>query len=332
MTHIFSRNLSNGLAQISFSASRLIRAFRQAAAIGIVALMGASAMAQTAPVRVSSKIDTEGKLLGNMMVLALEANGIKTQSKVALGNTKVMRGAITAGEIDIYPEYTGNGAFVFAEEKSPVWKNLQTGYERVKTLDYAKNKIVWLQPAPANNTWTIAVRKDVAAANKLATLDDLSRWLGASGGAAGQFKLAASAEFVERSDALPAFQAAYNFKLKPDQLLTLAGGDTAVTVRAAYEKTSGVNAAMAYGTDGALAALGLVVMEDPKNVQPVYAPAPIVREEVLKKNPKIADALAPVFKLLDRVTLQTLNAKIQIEGQDARKVAADFLKSNGLLK
>lgn len=306
---------------------------RPASLLLCCALLCSSVLAQTpSAVRVGSKIDTEGKLLGNMMVLALEANGIKTESKVSLGNTKVMRGAITAGEIDIYPEYTGNGAFIFAEEKSPVWKNLQTGYERVKTLDLAKNKIVWLQPAPANNTWTIALRKDVAAANKLTTLEDLSRWLAASGSAAGQFKLAASAEFVERSDALPAFQAAYSFKLRPEQLLTLAGGDTSVTVRAAYEKTSGVNAAMAYGTDGALAALGLVILEDTKNVQPVYAPAPIVREEVLKKNPKIADVLAPVFKLLDRPTLQALNAKIQLDGQDAKKVAADFLKSKGLLK
>lgn len=292
-----------------------------------------SALAQSStPVRVGSKIDTEGKLLGNMMVLALEANGIKTQSKVSLGNTQVMRGAITAGEIDLYPEYTGNGAFIFAEEKSPVWKNLQTGYDRIKTLDYAKNKIIWLQPAPANNTWTIAVRKDVAAANKLVTLDDLSKWLASSQFKAGQFKLAASAEFVERSDALPAFQLAYNFKLKPDQLLTLAGGDTSVTVRAAYEKTSGVNAAMAYGTDGAVAALGLVILDDTAGVQPVYAPAPIIREDALKKNPKIAEVLSPVFKLLDRPTLQSLNAKIQLEGQDAKKVAGDFLKSKGLLK
>ena len=288
--------------------------------------------AATQPLRVGSKIDTEGKLLGHMMVLALEANGIKTQSKVSLGNTQVMRGAITAGEIDIYPEYTGNGAFIFAEEKSPAWKNLQTGYERVKALDYAKNKIVWLQAAPANNSWTIAMRKDVAAANKLVTLDDLSKWLASSQYKAGQFKLAASAEFVERSDALPAFQAAYNFKLKPDQLLTLAGGDTSVTVRAAYEKTSGVNAAMAYGTDGAVAALGLVILDDTLGVQPVYAPAPIIREDALKKNPKIAESLAPVFKLLDRPTLQSLNAKIQLEGQDAKKVAGDFLKSKRLLK
>jgi osmoprotectant transport system substrate-binding protein len=291
-------------------------------------LLASSVLAQTAAVRVGSKIDTEGKLLGSMIVLALEAGGIKTENKTSLGNTKVVRGAITAGEIDIYPEYTGNGAFMFADESNPVWKNAKAGYERVKAMDMEKNKIVWLEPAPANNTWAIAVRKDVAADNKLKTLDDMGKWI--SGG--GQFKLAASAEFVERADAMPAFQTAYGFKLKPEQILTLAGGDTAVTIRAAAEKTSGVNAAMAYGTDGPVAALGLVIMEDTKGVQPIYAPAPIVRAEVLSKNPKIESILAPVFKTLDGATLQALNAKIQIEGQDAKKVASDFLKSKGLLK
>lgn len=294
---------------------------------GLLAMGSAFAQAET-PVRVGSKIDTEGKLLGNMIVLALEANGIKTENKSGLGNTQVMRGALTAGEIDLYPEYTGNGAFIFAEESNPVWKDAKAGYERVKALDYEQNNIVWLTPAPANNTWAIAIRQDVATPNQLKTLDDLGQWLGKGG----QFKLAASAEFVERSDALPAFQTAYNFTLKPEQLLTLAGGDTAVTIRAAGEQTSGVNAAMAYGTDGAVAALGLVILDDPKGVQPIYAPAPIVREDTLKQHPQIADALAPVFELLDGPTLQSLNAKIQLEGQDAKKVAADFLKTKGLLQ
>lgn len=300
--------------------------------LGAAAL--SSAVAQTSPtvsaVRVGSKIDTEGKLLGNLIVLALEAKGIKTENKASLGNTQVMRGAITSGAIDIYPEYTGNGAFIFGEEKSPVWKNAQAGFERVKVLDYAKNKIVWLDAAPANNTWSIAVRQDVANANKLATLGDLAQWLATPAGR--KFKLAASAEFVERPDALPAFQAAYGFKLKPEQLLTLAGGDTAVTIKAAADKTSGVNAAMAYGTDGAVSALGLVLLVDMKNVQPVYSPAPIVREAVLLQYPGIRTALAPVFKLLDGPTLRMLNARIQLEGVDAKKVAGDFLKSKGLLK
>ena len=183
-----------------------------------------------------------------------------------LFSTKIMRGAITSGEIDIYPEYTGNGAFFFSDEKNPAWKNATAGYELVKKLDAEKNNIVWLTPAPANNTWAIALRKDVAGKNKVTSLADLGKWLSAGG----KFKLAASAEFIERSDALPAFQTAYGFKLDNSQLLTLAGGDTTATIKAAAEQTSGVNAAMAYGTDGALAALGLVVLQDPKGIQPIY--------------------------------------------------------------
>ncbi|KPC51346.1 glycine betaine ABC transporter substrate-binding protein OsmF [Amantichitinum ursilacus] len=291
-------------------------------------LFSAVTYAADTPVRVSSKIDTEGSLLGNMILQVLQAQGIKTENKVQLGTTKVLRGAITAGQIDIYPEYTGNGAFFFSDEKNPAWKNARAGYDKVKQLDLEKNKLVWLEPSPANNTWAIAIRKDVASANKLKSLSDLGAYIG-KGGA---FKLAASAEFIERPDALPAFEAAYNFKLKQDQLLTLAGGDTTVTIKAAAEQTSGVNAAMAYGTDGPVAALGLVTLEDPKGSQPIYAPTPVIRAETLAAYPKIKDALAPVFKSLDSKTLQGLNAKIAIEGQDAKKVAADYLKSKGFVK
>ena len=293
--------------------------------IGLFASFAAQA---DGPVRIGSKIDTEGKLLGTIMVLALEANGIKTENKVSLGNTKIVRTALLAGEIDLYPEYTGNGAFMLGAENRSAWKDFRAGYELAKKMDFQKNKIVWLEPANANNTWAIAVRKDLAASNKLRTMEDLGRYI-AKGGT---FKLAASAEFMERTDAMPAFQTAYGFKLRADQALVLAGGDTAATIKAAAEKTSGVNAAMAYGTDGPLAALGLLVMEDPKGVQPVYAPSPLVREEVLKRHPAIATILAPIFKSLDRPTLQMLNARIQLEGQDPRKVASDYLQSKGFLK
>ncbi len=240
----------------------------------------------------------------------------------------VERGAITAGEIDIYPEYTGNGAFFFSDENDPAWKDSKAGYEKVKALDYEKNKLVWLQPAPANNTWTIAVRQDLAQANNLKTLEDLGKWINAGG----KFKLAASAEFIERPDALPAFQQAYGFKLNQDQLLSLAGGDTAVTIKAAAEQTSGVNAAMAYGTDGPVAALGLQTLEDTKGVQPIYAPTPIIREATLKAHPTIPALLNPVFATLDGPTLQKLNARIAVEGQDAKKVAANYLKEKGFVK
>ncbi len=302
--------------------------FHAISAVALLLLFAGNPVFAQSAVRVGSKIDTEGALLGHLILQALEANGVKTENRLQLGATKIVRTALVAGEIDIYPEYTGNGAFFFADEKNPVWKNAQAGLERVRALDAEKNRLVWLAPSPANNTWAIAIRRDVASANKLKSLADIGPWVAAGG----KFKLAASAEFVERPDALPAFQAAYGFKLTQAQIVTLAGGDTAVTVRAAAEQTSGVNGAMAYGTDGPVAALGLVILDDPKHVQPIYAPAPVVRAEVLARWPKIRDALAPVFNALDTATLQTLNARIALEGQDAKQVAAAWLKAKGFVR
>ena len=276
---------------------------------------------------VSSKIDTEGGLLGNMILLALQDAGLPVQDRLQLGGTPIMRDAIVAGQIDIYPEYTANGAFFFNEADNEVWKDAAQGYARVAELDKGQNNIVWLTPAPANNTWAIALRQDLAQENGLTTMSQMGEWI--AGG--GQVKLAASSEFVTSPAALPAFQDTYGFTLTPDQLVQLAGGDTAATIAAAAQQTSGVNAAMVYGTDGAIAEAGLLVMEDDKAVQPVYQPAPIVRAEVLEAHPQIAEVLEPIFESLTLQTLQTLNGRIQVGGEPAQAVARDYLEQAGFL-
>jgi len=297
-----------------------------AVAASSLALSSLSAFAADA-VKVGSKLDPEASLLGNIIVQVLNANGIATENKLQLGATKIVRTALQSGEIDIYPEYTGNGAFFHNVDSDPAWKNLDAGYKKIKELD-GKDKLIWLAAAPANNTWAIAVRKDVADANKLKTIDDFAKWV--NGG--GKVKLAGSAEFVESPAALPAFQSTYGFKLSGDQIVVLAGGDTSVFEKAAAEGTSGVNAAVAYGTDGAIAALGLVSLEDSKGAQIVYAPAPVIREEALAKHPEIEKLLAPVFASLDAPTLQKLNGEISVDGKDAKAVAAAYLKEKGFVK
>lgn len=287
--------------------------------------MGLPAMAQT--ITVSSKIDTEGGLLGNMILMALQANDLPVEDRLQLGGTPIMRDAITSGQIDIYPEYTANGAFFFNEADSEVWKEAQAGFDRVSELDMEQNEIVWLKPAPANNTWAIALRQDLAQENGLETMSQMGEWI-AGGGA---IKLAASTEFVTSPAALPAFQETYGFALTPDQLVQLSGGDTAATIAAAAQQTSGVNAAMVYGTDGGIAPAGLVVMDDDQGVQPVYQPAPIIRSEILEAHPQIRDILAPVFDTLDLETLQELNGRIQIGGEPADVVARDHLTQAGLI-
>ncbi len=302
---------------------RHVTALAAALALGLAAVPARAAD----PVRVASKLDAEGALLGSMIIQVLEAGGIRTVNRLQMGATKIVRGALVAGDIDIYPEYTGNAGFFFNIDGDPVWKDAAKAQAKAAELDLA-NSIIWLKAAPANNTWAIAVRQDLARSAKLVTMDDLGRYIAAGG----TFKLAASAEFVESPAALPTFQSTYGFRLGAGQTLVLAGGDTAATIRAAAEKTSGVNAAMVYGTDGAIAALGLVVMTDTKAAQAIYEPAPTIRKAALDANPRLRDLLDPVFASLDADTLRGLNAKVQVEGQDSRKVAGDYLKLKGFLK
>src|SRR5271168_2382522 len=305
-----------------------MRSLTAAAALTLaVALIGPPAQARDGAVVVASKIDTEGALLGNMILALLGAHGVAVENKLQLGPTNIVRAAILAGQIDIYPEYTGNGALFFHLEQDPVWKDWAQGAAKVATLDREKNHLVWVAPAPANNTWVIAVRRDLAERHGLKTMNDFAKYL--AGG--GRIKLAASAEFVESPSALPAFEATYGFKLSDAQLLTLSGGNTSATLRAAAEAMSGVNAAMAYGTDGALSALGLTALIDDKGAQVVYAPAPVVREAVLREHPEIPKVLDPVFATLSLETLQKLNAEIAVDGEDAGAVAVAYLKSKDLL-
>nr|WP_235818678.1 ABC transporter substrate-binding protein [Brucella rhizosphaerae] len=296
---------------------------------GILAgVVTATSSALAADVVVGSKIDTEGGVLGNIISQVLKANNIGVVDKIQLGATPIVREAITQGQIDIYPEYTGNAAFFFNKGDLPVWNKAEAGYEEAKKLDYDANKIVWLTPANANNTWAIALRRDVAEKNNLKSLTDFGKYVSDGG----QIKLAASSEFVSSATALPAFQTAYSFTLKPDQLITLSGGDTAATIAAAAQQTSGANAAMVYGTDGGIAPADLVVLNDDKGVQPVYLPTPIIREAVLKENPQIAELLKPVFESFSLESLQDLNGRVQVGGEPAADVAREYLTSKGFIK
>ena len=280
------------------------------------------------PISVGSKIDTEGSLLSQIIILMLRDNGFEVVDKSQFGPTSVVKKALESGELDLYPEYTGNGAFFFDETESDVWNDAQKGYERVKQLDMEANNIVWLEPSPANNTWAIAIPKELADKEGLKTLDDYADYINRGG----YVKLIGSEEFVTSPVALPTFMEEYGFTLKQEQLVTVSSGDTAQTEKAAAEGTDGVNAAMAYGTDGSLSAFGLVILDDPRGAQPVYEPAPRVRGEVMDEYPEIADIIDPVFRTLDLETLQTLNAKIAVEGQNPADVARDYLTSKGFLK
>ncbi|WP_206930926.1 glycine betaine ABC transporter substrate-binding protein [Roseococcus thiosulfatophilus] len=289
---------------------------------GLVLAAPAVASAQSRDrVVVSSKIDTEGALLGNLILAVLERAGVPAEARLSLGPTRIVRAALVAGEIDLYPEYTGNAAFFHNRADDPAWKNADQAHALARELD-APQGLAWLGRAPANNTWAIAVRRDVATRENLRTMEDLAAAAGR-----GVLRLAASAEFVESAAALPSFERTYGFTFPRDRIVVLPGGDTAVTMRSAAQQISGVNAAMVYGTDGAISALNLVVMTDTKGAQIVYEAAPVVRQAVLDRFPAMRAPLDAAFASLDLTTLQRLNAQIAVEGRPARDVARAHLEA-----
>jgi osmoprotectant transport system substrate-binding protein len=298
-------------------------------AILIAVSMLASVAAQAAsprPVVVSSKLSSESAMLGQMIRLLLEDRGIPTVDRMTLGATPVVRSALLAGEIDVYVEYTGNAGFFFNRPEDPAWKDLQRGYELGSRLDREANRIVWLEPARASNSWALAVRRDVATRHRLETMSDFARWVREGG----TVKLACSAEFAN-AGTLRSLEQTYGFQLEPRQKIVLAGGETAATIGAAAARTNGINTAMVYGTDGGIAAADLVLLVDDKRDQPVYAPVPTIRESVLRERPQIADIVRPLMASLTVESLQALNARVQIDGESATEVAADYLRTQGLL-
>lgn len=304
----------------------MARFFKSLCIAAALALIASAPSWAGSAVIVSSKLSSESAMIGEMIRLLLDAAGISTVDRLQIGATPVVRRALLDGEIDLYVEYTGNGAVFFNMPSNPAWKDLRQGYELGARLDYARNHIVWLTPAPASNAWALAVRRDVANAYHLRTMSDFARWV--SGG--GNVVLACSAEFAN-AGTLAGLERAYGFKLTSDQLIVLAGGETAAMIAAAAARTDGTNTAMVYGTDGGIAAADLLVLDDDRHEQPIYAPVPLVREAVLRAHPQIATLVKPLMQSLDRETLQRLNERVQVDGESVQSVARDYLKQKGLL-
>lgn len=279
-------------------------------------------------VRVGSFLDSEGAVLGSMMIQMLEANGIRTEDKTKLGTPDVLRKALLEGQIDLSIDYTGSGQYYHeGQEGDPVWSDAAQGYARIAELDKTVG-LTWLTPAHANNTELIATTKKLADAEGLKTMDDFAAYVNAGK----SVKIIGAQEWIDSELGLAGFEKAYGFKLKDNQFIGLSHGVTAEMLSALANGTDGVNFSLAYGTDGQLNDLGLVILEDTKGVPPVYEPTPVIRTEILDAYPEIADILKPVFESFDLATLQDLNRRVALGGEDAKAVAEEYLTQNGFLK
>jgi len=295
----------------------------------VVAVFVFSAVAGFSPLRadaadkitVGAKNFTEQYVVGEMLALMLEENGFKVTKKMGTGSS-ITREALVSGQSDLYPEYTGTAWLVYLGQEE-VLTDPDLLYEKVKKMDLEENNIVWLDRAPLNNTYALAIRKSDT--EKFGTsISELAEYINEH---PEEVRIGIDQEFYARPDGLPALAEKYGMKVEKKNLKIMEIGLT-------YEAMGRdqLDVAMTFATDGKIPKFDLLVLEDDKHFFPVYNLCPTIRKEVLDKHPEIADIFRPVMAVLDDKTMQQLNYEVDVEGKPAKMVADLFLKEHGFIE
>jgi osmoprotectant transport system substrate-binding protein len=274
-------------------------------------------------ITVGSKNFPEQYILGELYAQALAANGFSVEKKLDLGSEQIADKALQNGQIDMYPEYTGTSLVAIqGTDASEVPETPEATYQQAKNFYAGRNPAdTMLTPAPFNNTYGIFVRKEVAEQYNLKTLADLAE-------ASPKLTFVSFSEFQNRADGYPNMQKNYpGLDFGEVKIVNSIGGPIYQGVLQG-EGDAGVG----FRTDGQLASDELVVMEDPKSIWPFYYPAPVVRSDVLEKNPKMKGILDRVSSSLDEETMRKLNSQVAIEQEDPEDVAAEYLQEKGIVE
>lgn len=303
---------------------RLLRQSKFAMLLGVVVLMSILTMAgcggggsgsgvgSGVTVKVGSKKDADGRLLGEMYALLLEKAGYTVQRNLGAGDTPFMQNAIANGTIDLYPEFTGTA---MSSYKLPATQDAQAAYNEVKDY-YSKNlKLTWLDAAfNLNDSYAICTSQANATKYNLKSNADLTAQNG-------NLKIASQSDGVDA--AVNPVKSAYNVNFK--EVVTL---DEQLSFAAVNK--GDVDLMVCYTSDPGIVTNNFVVLTDPKGVFPNYNPAPVVRDDLLTKSSAVKDTLNPLAAKLTTADQVALIKKVA-DGGTVHEVAQQYLKDKGLL-
>jgi osmoprotectant transport system substrate-binding protein len=262
-------------------------------------------------IKVGSKNFTESLVLGELYADALEHAGYKVERKLNLGDA-IVHTSLVSGAIDLYPEYTGTGLISILKE-APKYDPKEV-YDEVAAKYKEKFKLIWLNPSEANDSQGLVITKKASDKYNIHTISDLQK-------NASNIRFASQGEFDKRADGLPALIKAYGpFNFKDEKLY-----DNGLKYDVLHNDKADL--APAYTTEGQLSKDEFVVLQDDKHVWPPYNVAPVVRQDILDKNPEIKDILNKVTAKLDNKTVIKLNAQVDIDKKEYKAVAKDFYDS-----
>ncbi|MEO8190434.1 MAG: glycine betaine ABC transporter substrate-binding protein [Acidobacteriota bacterium] len=291
---------------------------------GIALVLFAAAIAAALPVmgcgrsthriRIGSKNFSEQVLLGEIVAQALEARGVAVDRKLNLGGTFVCHQALLAGELDLYPEYTGTAHTAILREKpnrdpAAVLRRVTDEYRR-------RWGAVWAPPLGFENTFALVVREDDARRLSLSRISDLTNHP--------DLRPGFGYEFVERADGYRGLAEAYglSFTNRPAEM------DLGLLYPAL--EAGRVDVVAGNSTDGLISAIHGVVLEDDRRYFPPYEAAFVVRGAVWKSRPEVVSVLQSLAGRLDAPRMRAWNAELDRDKKRPEDVAREVLKSLGL--
>jgi osmoprotectant transport system permease protein len=272
------------------------------------------------PVVVASKPFGESYILAEMFAQLLERDGIAVTRRPGLGSTEIVFSALRTGAVDVYPEYTGTGLLAVLHDTLPpeALADPRRVYAHVDKAFQARWGMRWLPPLGFQNTFALAVRPETATRYRLRTLTDLAR-------EGAHLSAGFTPDFIERSDGLAGLARAYGDSIRPPRVTpllpalkyqALAGGD--------------VDVVDGFSTDGLLARYGLTVLADDRHFFPPYEAAALLGRRAAGR-PDVVAALTRLSGRLDEAAMRALNRRVEVDGEDARLVAASALEHLGLV-
>jgi len=281
-----------------------------------------ASVAETKKIVVGAKDFTEQYVLGNLMTILLQENGFKVEEKFGTA-AAITRAGLTSGQIDLMPDYTGTASAVYFKYPEKINDPIKL-YEMVKKDDLEQNNMVWLGRTTFNNTYALAIKKDMI--DTIGTsISSLSEYVNKN---PQKILFAVNHNFYEREkDGIFGMAEYYGMNIVRKNVKAM---DTGLTYDAIDRDQ--VDVAMVFGTDAKLRKFDLLVLEDDKNFFPIYNVSIVINKDVLKKYPEIEEILLPITQLIDTDTMINLNYEVDGMGKPARMVAEEFLKEKGLIK
>lgn len=270
-------------------------------------------------ITVASKDFTEQLILGNMLSIILNAAGADVTNLSNTPGSFGVRRAMTSGDAQIAPEYTGTGWINYLGHENPI-KDSQQQWEAVNAADQVNN-LTWLPPAPLNNTYAFAIRESAAHKLGVSKLSDLARL------PRSELTFCVESEFASRNDGFLPMLATYG--LSREDIGTVTTLDTGVIYTATAQGQC--NFGEVFTTDGRIPALQLRVLDDDKNFFPLYNLTEVINSDLLAAHPELREIFAQLNPKLTNDTMMQLNAKVDQEGQDPAIVAKDWLLEQKLL-